>query len=87
MLLARDQYILGSGWRTSKRTRVLQEFKDSLSKGSIEQGRWEEERERGEKEREMEGGREREKEGGRERERQAQRREQRDNKEGLDEPG
>ena len=95
MLLARDQHILGSGWRTSKRTRVLQEFKDSLSKGSIEQGRWEEERERGEKEREKEGGREREKEGGREREkeggrereRQAQRREQRDNKEGLDEPG
>ena len=76
---ARDQHILGSGWRTSKRTRVLQEFKDSLSKGSIEQGRWEEERERGEKERE--------KEGGRERERQAQRREQRNNKEGLDEPG
>ena len=78
VLLARDQHILGSGWRTSKRTRVLPEFKDSLSKGSIEQGRWEEKRERGRK---------REKEGGRETERWAQRREQRNNKEGLDKTG
>ena len=41
---------------------VLQEFKDSLSKGSIEQGRWEEEREKEEKEGEKEGGREGERE-------------------------